>query len=205
MSLSASQLVNGSWATHNVSLDDVVARHRAVASDSVGLSSSPTRQQHLGVGLLSRTLTRSPTIRWIIPARIRHKDKNDVVFVGEDFIHVKQYLHNGNFQDIATKADFGARIMAIKVLRSTRETARQSFIDEVLKQKNEGCTSTSRKDAPTDARPVLVLTLASRKLVFLLAHEDESGKLHFHHAQRALPAEVPVLDQQGRHLAVDPR
>jgi hypothetical protein len=33
-------------------------------------------------GLMTRTLVQSPVIRQIIPARIRSKDLNDVVFIG---------------------------------------------------------------------------------------------------------------------------
>ena len=131
MSLSSSALVDGSWTTHNVNLEDIVARHHAEKLEAAGIS--PASQDHPRVGLLSRTLTRSPTFRWILPARIRHKNKNDVVFVGEDFIQVKEYLSSGNLEDVATKADFGARIRAAKVLGPTQEP-QNNFVDQCVKQ-----------------------------------------------------------------------
>lgn len=183
-----------------------MARHRADKVEAAGVPASSS--EHLAVGLLSRTLSRSPTIRWILPARIRHKYKNDVVFVGEDFIHVKEYLPSGHLEDVATKADFGARIMAAKVLRSTDELAGMSFVDQVVKQEGDDhdVVWTPPEDAELPEAPhVIVLTLASKRLVFLFAQEDSLGCVHFYHAQRALPVEVASLDQQGKHLAVDPR
>ena len=34
------------------------------------------------MGLLTQTVVPSPVINWIIPARIRHKEKNDILVIG---------------------------------------------------------------------------------------------------------------------------
>ena len=49
-------------------------------------NNTPSTQARTGLaptmGILTRTVMGSPIVRWIIPARIRNKQKNDVVFIG---------------------------------------------------------------------------------------------------------------------------
>ena len=79
MTLNTHHLVNGTWTRRNVDLDYVLAANQEPESRSeqhVHIERPPT------VGVMTRTIAHSPNIRWIVPARMRFKDKNDVLFVG---------------------------------------------------------------------------------------------------------------------------
>lgn len=69
--------VNGQWTAQTVSRERLMAQQKEY-DDSV-----PTADQSPpAYGLLTRTLVRSPVVKQILPARIRSRERNDVVFVG---------------------------------------------------------------------------------------------------------------------------
>lgn len=70
--------VNRQWTT------ETTPRGQLMAHNNLHDSSSP--EDAPVYGLLTRTLVHSPVIRQIIPARIRSKDLNDVVFVGVSLV-----------------------------------------------------------------------------------------------------------------------
>src|SRR5690242_9830543 len=110
MSLQATYLVNGAWATRRVDIGEILARNREAPAALV----EPTKSRLPIIGVLSRTVIHSPVIQWVLPARIRHPDKNDVVFVGEDYIQIKELVESGHLEDVVTKSDFDAKILAAK-------------------------------------------------------------------------------------------
>lgn len=59
-----------------------IAREQLMAHNNLHDSSSYRPEEPPVFGLMTRTLVQSPVIRQIIPARIRSKDLNDVVFIG---------------------------------------------------------------------------------------------------------------------------
>jgi hypothetical protein len=159
------------------------------------------------VGVLSRTLVRSPAVQWIYPARIRHKDKNDTLFIGGDYVQIRQLLPHNQLYDIATKADFGSPIRAARVFGEERRPA-ASVLKWVVKQEPLDDNESMAIDGePTHTLPpqILALTLESQKLVFLFAIEGPLNKINFICRTR----ELPVLDSYphlyGKHLAVDPK
>ena len=149
-------------------------------------------------GILTKTIIPSPVIRWILHACIRHSSINDVVFVGDDSIHVKQVNGQGSLKHIATKDDFDGRIRAAKVFSNRKET-----IDDDLFLKLEDGDA----DDPVDNVPpqCLVLTLDSDDLLFLWLAIDEDGSPRFVHQTYPLPRSSKLLYQLGEHLAVDPQ
>lgn len=75
--------VNRQWTTQTTPREQLMAHNNHHDSSSHSPEDAPV------YGLLTRTLVHSPVIRQIIPARIRSKDLNDVVFVGVSFVPFK--------------------------------------------------------------------------------------------------------------------
>ncbi|KXT06603.1 hypothetical protein AC578_8522 [Pseudocercospora eumusae] len=149
------------------------------------------------VGVYTKTVVQSSVIRWILHARIRHRRLNDVVFVGEDFIHVKQVGEEGHLVDIATKADFDARIRAATTFHHTDDAADEDFLVKL------------EKDAASfkiDAGPpqCIVLTLDSNDLVFVFLRRHDDGIFRFVQQTCPMPSFDRILFQPGEHVAVDP-
>ncbi|GAB7348970.1 hypothetical protein MBLNU459_g7953t1 [Dothideomycetes sp. NU459] len=153
------------------------------------------------LGLLTKTLAGSPTIRWILPARIRHAQKDDLIFVGEDFIHLKEISEQGHLHHVATKADFGCCIMSAKILGNIDEDTLQTHIKTEDEEMSDGFCSEAKLPPQ-----VLVLALESQQLVFVFASKDSSGNIQFDMASSIpLPVFTMPYQQLGKHLAVDPK
>ena len=151
-------------------------------------------------GVLTRTVVRTPVINFILHARIRHLDFNDVVFVGEDFIHVKQVKHNGHLEHIATKDDFGSRILAAKTFSFDHDPPGNG--DELIKKEPEASQSGAAKsNLPPQ---FVVLTLESEEMVFLYLKQSHAGFYEFAHQTCPLPSFDKPIYSVGVHLAVDP-
>lgn len=151
-------------------------------------------------GVLTKTIVRSPVCKFILHARVRDRDFNDVVFVGEDFIHVKQVMHNGHLKHIATKDDFASRIRAAKTF-SLDPDPPESGDDFIKKAQSNG----NGIKATSQAAPQLVvLTLDSDNILFLYLKDDATGTFEFVHQTCPLPTSEDTLHQTGEHLAVDP-
>ncbi|KAL1305304.1 hypothetical protein AAFC00_002207 [Neodothiora populina] len=157
------------------------------------------------LGLLTKTITYSPVIRWILPARIRHKDKDDLIFVGEDVIHIKQIHDGGHLRHVATKADFDCRILSAKVLGQVTYEEDDDSDSGIKAERNE---NPGQPFPETTRLPpqCLVLVLETHQLVFMYACEDAMGSISFEMTSNVpLPAFPSLPQQLGKHLAVDPR
>ena len=166
------------------------------------------------LGLLTRTLVDSPVVKLIIPARIRHASKNDVVFVRQNSIEIKQLRRHGDegessyLQDIAVKNDFDSPIRTARIFglpRVFEEVAPD--IDAILKQEY---FAEPELEAGLNAElppQILALTLESMKLVFLCALHDRDGNVLFQSSYRILSTagETSHSQQLGEHIAVDPK
>ncbi|KAK3074779.1 hypothetical protein LTR53_002511 [Teratosphaeriaceae sp. CCFEE 6253] len=147
-------------------------------------------------GVLTRTIIRSPVTRWILHARLRHKSLNDAVFVGSDFVHVRQVGEGGHLRNIATKDDFDAQIRAATVFRVDPDPLDEDFL---VKLEDEPAPLVDT--VPPD---LLVLTLSTNDLVFVYLEARNDGSLHFVQQALPLPTFDRVLFQPGEHVAVDP-
>ncbi|KAK7518170.1 mono-functional DNA-alkylating methyl methanesulfonate N-term-domain-containing protein [Phyllosticta citriasiana] len=203
MALQTGVLENGQWVTRNVDIYQLLALQNRLREDQPPRNPAPAEfaMDQPTVGLLSRTILRSPVVNWIIPARIRHREKNDVVFVGEDFIHLKEILPDANLRHVCTKADFGSRIRAARIFGEPRKFIHPDFqhlsSPELAQQYAESDNSIPPQ--------FLVLTLESRELLFLFANEAEDGSIKWTETSLPLHPDVSVLESPGKHLAVDPR
>lgn len=148
------------------------------------------------VGIYTRTIVRSPVVKLILHARIRATATEDVVFVGEDSIQVKQVADGGHLIDIAAKHDFDACIRTGAILATGLDEPK----DEIF-IKDEFPQNVSPIGIPPH---VLVLTLENGQLSFIWLTAASDGSLHFVQQNCALaPFRRPVLCL-GEHLATDP-
>lgn len=179
----------------------------------------PTGRKPPIMGLLTKTVVRSPVVKSIIPARVRHRSKNDVVFVYEDLIEIKEIvggerteedpLRDVALENTVVKKDFDSCILAAKVLGLPRQPKVPRypgrFWDEEYKPEYLPETKPDPLREHEIPPQILVLTLASRTLLFLFAYYDIHEMVHFLSCTKALPAQIPLIEELGVHLAVDPK
>ncbi|KAK5116564.1 hypothetical protein LTR85_009189 [Meristemomyces frigidus] len=149
------------------------------------------------IGILTKTVIRSPVVRWLLHARLRHKSLNDLLFVGEDFVHVKHIGDEGHLTHVATKTDFDARIRAAKTLSVDSEPTDE---DSLIKTED----GTSANGSLTAPQELLVLTLGNDDVVFIYLANAADGSAQFVQQALPMPKFECVLYQPGEHLAVDP-
>jgi hypothetical protein len=201
MSLQTTYLANGAWTTRRVDISELLNDNNDPHETSkLSAVTSKTRKPQPVLGMLSQTIIQSPTVQWVLPARLRHKNKRDVVFAGDYCVQIRESVGSGHLEDVVTKADFDTKILSVKVISIHDEIGLEAQIKEGAAHgpqgMHDGC------DLPPQ---ILVLALDSKELVFLYATESADGRVEFVHARRPLPADVSLLEQYGRHIAVDPR
>ncbi|MCJ1282157.1 hypothetical protein MMC26_001480 [Xylographa opegraphella] len=166
-------------------------------------------------GVLVRTVVPSPLIRWILPARIRHKNKSDVIFVGDSSIEVKEY-RGDSLYEVVTKDDFDATIRAARVIGTPPILLRAeqpSGLDAITKKEDTGEASADAMGLDLFASPevppqILVLAMESGlkdKLLFLFAFYDPSQRIRFLSYEHPLLYHKRYAQRLGKHVAVDPR
>lgn len=79
MSFETQVLVDRVYVTKRVRLEDILKRNEKKSREETEVKEVRHAPQY---GVLTRTVLPSPAFNWIVPARIRHGEKNDVVFVG---------------------------------------------------------------------------------------------------------------------------
>lgn len=164
--------------------------------EAFGTTSPP----HLGI--LSSTILRSPLIKWILPARIRHPSKNDVVFIGENFVHVKNFCSDGRLEHVASKSDFGSRILSAKVIGEPLEAT-----DDVCVKHEELDLLSSPTQAEDSRVPfqMVVLATGSHELLFVYLQSTGNDELEFAVVVRPLPTYLSHMEMPGQGMAVDPK
>jgi hypothetical protein len=158
---------------------------------------SPTRSTR--VGLLTQTLVTSPVISWILPARLRNKHHNDVVFIGERRIQIKEALASGHLEDVVDKTDIEGSIIGAKVIN----------IGALLPWEPLAPSRLTISSPVTENLPpqILFLATSSNELLFMYCSDkgEDKGEDPFVSYSRPLPRDVGLADTYGAHIAVDPR
>lgn len=220
MSVQTTVLENGRWVTRNVDPYRVRAQNtetprKEQSQPSINLPKTPS------VGILTKTLVRSSVINRIIPARIRHKTKNDVLFISANSVTVKEARGDCALQEIAIKSDFDSTIKSARIIGERRELTKLDYSYQMPKKAehwdathtNEDDDFVDEGDPPDraalnrqDIPPhVLVLALESNRLVFLCAISGKSEHTELFWSQKVLPAPPSPLEGLGELIAVDPK
>lgn len=157
-------------------------------------------------GLLSYTISFSSATRWILPARIRTKAQNDVVFVGQNCVQLREALSNGRLADAAARVELGAKILAAKVISARLEMVPivQQILNQVREDERERYVIDGNEIDDETPPQVVVLSLATNELVFLFAKDTALGKTRLIYAKKSYIRNVSLTESFGSHIAVDP-
>ncbi|KAF2456146.1 mono-functional DNA-alkylating methyl methanesulfonate N-term-domain-containing protein, partial [Lineolata rhizophorae] len=198
MSVQTNVQVDGQWVTRRMGVDEIIAANRR-AEERPEPEPRPSPVEVPRLGLLSRTAVPSPEVEFILPARLRGRRFNDVVFVCDHSIHVKEVLGDGHLRHVTSKTDFRARIRSAKVLG-------EPLPIQPYKNEDDEAESEMDIDGSTAApHQFIVLALSSSELMFLfLRHVAGKGPV-FVTRSVPLPQGQPLLETPVNHLAVDPR
>ncbi|KAF1940042.1 hypothetical protein EJ02DRAFT_241455 [Clathrospora elynae] len=201
-------LVDGEWVSRPLDLYQIMGRARQEDKEIRDPITKPPIQVP-EYGVLSRTIFASPLSKVILPANIRHKDLTDMVLVAEDSVQLKEIRDYGHIRHVETKTDFnGGRILAAKVFGDPREVPKFKGLANALPMKHimrRERRSTSGDEEQLLPPEVIVLTLSTRKLLFLWAQQTQTGATNFIQKSVKLPAGSSRFDRFGPHLAIDPK
>ncbi|EXJ61470.1 uncharacterized protein A1O5_11786 [Cladophialophora psammophila CBS 110553] len=156
------------------------------------------------VGILSRTLSSSSSIRWILPARIRSPSDNDVVFVGPTFVQLHEFKDSGQLEVVTAKLDFGTTITDAKIISAELKSV--PIVDAILKQERDQEQFSIRGQPVSDTLPpqILVLITKDNELIYVYARKDAGGEVRLVFAKRPFLGGVDLPSRQCRDIAVDP-
>lgn len=168
----------------------------------LGTSSEDQRPQEINglLGVFTQTLLPSPVIQWILPARLRNKNHNDVVFVGQRRIQIKEASVGGYLEDVLEKPDFTGSIVGAKVLNVSTHLSWDSQLQTQDPSARHYITPEVLDTLPSQ---ILVLSLDMKQLVFLCC--SPSSPNEFITFRRPLPVDVNLPEKFGKHIAVDPK
>ncbi|KAH0292986.1 hypothetical protein KCU71_g15078, partial [Aureobasidium melanogenum] len=157
----------------------------------------PAQQKiHQQIGLLSRTLVPTPTIRSIIPARIRSPTKDDYICIGRDFIQLFEIDSEAHVSHITTKSDFDGEISSANVF---------GYFDPYESELREYPDNASNSSESPIGPQLLAFTLiGTEQLFFLAASETEDGDVAFRVLCVPMPIFINPPRVHGNALAVDP-
>ena len=162
------------------------------------------------MGIMTKTLIPNSIVKQIIPARIRDKNKNDVIFVTDDSIEIKEYHSDGYLEHVVRKSDFGSKIVSAccfgdsRTLVKSEPNSPRGFAS--LLGQHPHCTSTGAKSQNAVPPKILAIVVESGVLSFLFAYHDFVGSLRFKSSSPSQLgfAKANHLKQSGKHMTVDP-
>lgn len=164
--------------------------------------SQTSRPQEIGglFGIFTQTVLPSPVIQWILPARLRNKHHNDVVFVGQQRIQIKQAAPGGYLEEVTEKTDFGGSIVQAKVLDVSTQLSWEPQLRTDDFPAGKEIDPAILDDLPSQ---ILVITLDLKQILFLCC--SRSARNTFITFRRPLPVNVSLPEKFGRHVSVDPK
>lgn len=159
-----------------------------------------TRSTRELTGLFTQTVIPSPVVQWILPARLRSNNHNDVVFVGQRRVQIKEASTGGFLEDVTEKNDFDHSIIGAKVINVNTELPWETQLQTDATDDQMQDDSNLLDRLPSQ---LLVLSLEMRELQFLYCPISGDGK--FVTFRRPLPVDVDLAERFGKHIAVDPK
>ena len=213
MSIQTNIFENGRWVTRDLDPYQVRSQNTPRKEDKTKASAVKATPAPF-FGLLTRTLTRSSVIKQIIPARIRKKFKNDVLFISTDSVTIKEASGNYTLEDVISFDLFDSAVRIGRIMGDRRDLDRGDKYATARKythwndalydipptgNHHEKQVETNERVLPPH---ILVLVLASNKLVFMCASDKEDDFIYgFHELRHA----TSPNEKLGAYLAVDPR
>jgi hypothetical protein len=155
---------------------------------------SKTSDSPQTAGLLTQPLISSPAINWILPARLRNTKHNDVVFIGERRIQIKEALPSGHLEDVVENTEFEGSPLGAKVINVNNHLPWEVKLSE-----NEDHV----RDVDDIPPQLLFMATDSHELLFMYYSQLNHGRFVSH--RRPLPRDVNLSEKYGRHIAVDPQ
>ncbi|KAI0549721.1 hypothetical protein F4679DRAFT_545334 [Xylaria curta] len=187
-------LVNNEWVTQTVTAEELFK--------SRVKPTTPATPKPPNYGVLTRTVVKSPIIRWILPVQLRSSRFNDVALVGDQSVQICELSSDFQLQPIA-KVEFGSKIRNCSVigthdyLRRSREDTHASYY------RGDDAADTTSYDPSTPhtlpggvepIQQVLVLVLFTGEFVFLIMGLTSAGDWKF------VPSHSPIfghIDENG--------
>ncbi|RKF64851.1 putative thermotolerance protein [Erysiphe neolycopersici] len=166
-------------------------------TDSLGIASK--------FGILTQTVIHSPLVNQILVARFRQSTVNDdVAFIGNDFVQIKELHQDGFLYDVIRKDGFESRIRNAQVVGSLREFEKEfessSDVEESihLDLTRQSSLHIKKKLPPQ----FLALQLYSGVLIFIGILVDGQGKMKWISSRHKIAKSAHNL-QAGMHFVVD--
>jgi hypothetical protein len=154
---------------------------------------------HEQIGLLWKTLAQTPTIRSIIPARIRSPAKDDFLCIGRDFIHLYEIEPGAHVTHIATKSDFDAEIASANVFGHFDQ-----YESELHDNSDDTHSCGSSSEGPMGPQMLAFTLIKTQQLFFLTASGPEDGEDIFKVLCVPMPTFVNQPQLRSNAIAVDP-
>ena len=168
-------------------------------------ANAPRHGHDRGPCLLTKTIVNSSVTKAILPARIRGKKKNDVLFIHDDHIELKQ-LVSQRLRTVALKTDLDSTIAAARLIGRFDHRENSPESDNSL---NDGSFMDIDSEQEFTLPPnILVLVIQcwrEEKLMFMFAKDEPHGEVSFITSTFPLPGAEEPAERLGAHLAVDPR
>ena len=134
MSVPTRVLENGQWVTRYLDPYQLLAQSRTQQDESIAPMAEPA--QAPSYAILSQTLVRSPVIRGIHPARLRHHTRNDVLFISADTIHIKEVKRDYSFESVLVNSDFDSMIRTSGVFGLPRKS-KKPVLSPLIKREDK--------------------------------------------------------------------
>jgi hypothetical protein len=195
--------VDGEWVSRSADVYQIIARNQQQEDAAMRETNTNLHPEIPSLGILSRTVIETPFNSFILPANIRHRSLNDVVFIGEQSLQLKEICDYGHLRPIATKSDFKGKILAARVFGDPRKVEQSPDLQHTTVHRvKRHATAEDDDTLPPD---ILVLTLSSRTLMFLWASQTQKAPATFQQKTVRLPGGRSRFDQPGPYLAIDPK
>ncbi|KAI0185644.1 mono-functional DNA-alkylating methyl methanesulfonate N-term-domain-containing protein [Xylaria flabelliformis] len=195
-SLQTQVLVNNEWVTQTITAEELFK--------SRVKPTTPAPPKPPNYGVLTKTVVKSPIVRWILPVQLRSSRFNDVALVGDQAVQICEPSPDTQLQPIA-KVEFGSKIKNCSVLgthdylRRTREDIHANYHrgDDADTTSYDPSTSSTQHGDIEPIQQVLVLVLFTGELVFLIMNLTSAGDWKF------VPSHFPIfgnINKNGEYV-----
>ncbi|RDL33681.1 uncharacterized protein BP5553_08049 [Venustampulla echinocandica] len=212
MAFATSTLVNGQWTTRPLDVNAVLQHYDQEDRNARAIYMEVEKPPVLG--LLTQTVIRSPLAHWILPIRLRSPKLNDVAFIGDDFVQIKELRGDRQLWDVVRKENFGARIRNARVIGTIDLSLKgenslfgnphiKDDDDDLMMDSGETSLRGHPRKVPGLSPQFILLQLETGDSVFLTLRQTETGVLQFVSSRHRVPKPMLKL-QPGMQLCADP-